>query len=77
MVTIYSTTWCGFCKMAKEYFKAKNVEFEEFNIETDADRQKEMIDKSGQMGVPVIDINGTIIVGFDRPQIDAALRSSE
>ena len=63
--------------MAKEYFKAKNVEFEEFNIETDADRQKEMIDKSGQMGVPVIDINGTIIVGFDRPQIDAALRSSE
>ena len=74
MVTVYSTTWCGFCHMAKEYFKSKDIEFEDVDVTNDAERQQEAVDLSGQQGVPVIKIDNTVIVGFDRPQIDAALK---
>lgn len=72
---IYSTSWCGFCKMAKKYLGDKNVTFVEKNIEEDADAHKELMEKiNGDFrGVPVIDIKGEIILGFDRPKIDAAL----
>jgi len=73
-VTIYSTPTCGFCHNAKEYFKAKGVKYDEFDVSSDRDKAIEMVNKSGQMGVPVIDIDGKIIVGFDRPNIDAALK---
>jgi len=72
-VTIYTTPTCGFCHMAKKYFKSKNIEFDEKDVTSDADAYKEILDKSGQLGVPVIDIEGSIIIGFDRPKIDAAL----
>ena len=72
-VTIYSTPTCPYCQQAKEYFKEKKVEYTEHNVADDQDRAKEMVDKSGQMGVPVLDINGTIIVGFDKTKIDEAL----
>lgn len=72
-VLIYSTPTCPYCEMAKEYFKKNNVEFENFDVSTDDKAAKEMIEKSHQMGVPVIDIEGTIIVGFDRPTIDKVL----
>ncbi len=72
-VIVYSTTHCPFCLMAKQYFKQKNVEFEDVNVELDRSRAVEMIEKSGQQGVPVIDINGVIIVGFNKPAIDEAL----
>ena len=75
MVKIYSTTHCPYCKMAKDYFTKTNVEFKDFNVEADDDALAEMVKKSGQMGVPVIDINGTIIVGFDRQAIEHALGS--
>lgn len=74
-VIIYSTPWCGFCKMAKQYFDSKNVAYVDKNIEQDADAYKELMEKvqGNFQGVPVIDIKGQIILGFDRPKIDSAL----
>ena len=72
-VTIYSTPTCGYCSMAKEYLKSRKIEYEEFDITSDSDKAQEMINKSGQMGVPVIEIDDKIVIGFDRPKIDAAL----
>jgi len=72
-VTIYSADWCGFCHAAKDYLTKKGVKFEEKNVEQDQQYAQEAVSKSGQMGIPVLDIDGTIIVGFDRPRIDAAL----
>jgi glutaredoxin-like YruB-family protein len=64
-VIIYTTTTCPFCKMAKDFFKENNIEYTEKNVEIDGEALKEMVEKSGQMGVPVIDIDNQIIVGFD------------
>jgi len=72
-VKVYSTEQCPYCHMAKDYLNAKGVEFEDINVGEDRDAADEMIEKSGQMGVPVLDIGGDIIVGFDVPRIDAAL----
>jgi len=72
-ITIYTTPTCAYCKMAKEYFKSKGLEWEEKNVATDIPAQQEMIAKSGQLGVPVIDIDGKIVVGFDRPRINQYL----
>ncbi|ETB63662.1 TPA: glutaredoxin family protein [Candidatus Nomurabacteria bacterium] len=68
-VTVYSTPTCHFCHMAKDFFKEKGVEFEDFNVATDLEKRKEMFDKSGQMGVPVIIIENNLIVGFNKPKI--------
>lgn len=68
-VTIYTTPTCGYCKMAKSFFKENNVEYEEKDVTQDASARDEMIKKSGQMGVPVIDIDGEIIVGFDKAKL--------
>ena len=73
MVTIYSTNTCPYCVMAKDYFKEKGVEFVEKNVQADHAAAKEMVEKTHQLGVPVIDIDGTIILGFDRGAIDKAL----
>ncbi|MFA6136383.1 MAG: glutaredoxin domain-containing protein [Candidatus Paceibacterota bacterium] len=73
MVKIYSTETCPYCELAKKYFSKINVEYQEFNVQKDEESFKEMVKKSSQMGVPVIDIDGTIIVGFDREAIDHAL----
>lgn len=67
-ITIYSTASCPYCVMAKEYFKNKKVEYTDLNVGIDAYAADQMIKKSGQMGVPVIDIDGQIIVGF-RPDV--------
>ena len=76
-ITIYSTNWCGYCKMAKKYLGDKNIAFTEKNIEEDAEAYKELMGKIGGSfrGVPVIDIDGELILGFDRPRVDAALAS--
>jgi glutaredoxin 3 len=73
-VIVYSTDTCPFCTMVKDWLKDKNVAFEEVNVGTDQEKAKEMMDKSGQMGVPVIDIEGTIIIGFDKPKLETALK---
>ena len=72
-VTVYSTTWCGFCKTAKAYLSKIGVDFKEVNVEEDAVAAKYIVDKTQQRGVPVIQIGDDFIVGFDRPKIDAAL----
>lgn len=72
-VTVYSTPTCHFCNLAKEYFKANNVPFESFDVSTDREKQMEILDKTGQMGVPVILIGDDVVVGFDKPKIDALL----
>ena len=76
-VTIYSATWCAFCHAAKDYFNKLNVKYDDKDIETDPKYAEELVDKSGQRGIPVIDIAGTIIVGFDRPKIDEALKAAK
>jgi len=72
-VTIYSADWCAFCHAAKDYLTKKGIEYTEKNVEENVSYAQESVSKSGQMGIPVLDINGQIIVGFDRPRIDAAL----
>jgi len=72
-VTIYSADWCAFCHAAKDYLTKKGVTFEEKNVETNVQYAIEAVQKSGQMGIPVLDIDGKIIIGFDRPRIDAAI----
>lgn len=72
-VVIYSTPSCAYCRMAKDYFKSNDIPFTEYNVASDQRKAEEMVRKSGQMGVPVIDINGSVIVGFNKPQIERAL----
>ena len=72
-VKVYSTPTCPWCKRVKEYLKEKNIEYEEINVAGNQEAAQEMIRKSGQMGVPVIDVNGKIIVGFDREAIEEAI----
>jgi len=72
-VIVYSTQTCPYCHMAKDYLREKGVEFEDIDVSKDHDKAKEMMSKSGQSGVPVIDIDGQIIVGFNREAIDEAL----
>ncbi len=72
-VKVYSTTTCPWCMRAKEYLKKNNVEFEDINVSMDSEAAQEMIKKSGQRGVPVLDIDGTIIIGFDQNAISGAL----
>lgn len=72
-IAIYTTPTCAYCKMAKEYLKSKNLSYEEHDVSKDIPKQKEMIEKTGQFGVPVIDIDGKIIVGFDKHKINQLL----
>ncbi len=68
-VKVYSTQICPYCMTLKEFLKEHNIEFEDIDVTQDEAAQKEMIEKSGQMGVPVIEIDGEIVVGFDRGKI--------
>ena len=72
-VKIYTTPTCVYCKMSKEFFKEHNVQYEEHNVATDAKAREEMVQKSGQLGVPVIDIDGQIVVGFDQGRLSELL----
>ncbi len=69
MVKVYTTESCPFCVTLKDFLKNNNVEFESFNVAEDLEARKEMIEKSGQMGVPVMDIDGQIVIGFDKRKI--------
>lgn len=73
-VRIYSTPTCPYCHAAKEYLKSHNVKYEDIDVSKDQKAAEEMIEKSGQMGVPVIEIGSTIIIGFDREAIRKALK---
>ena len=72
-VTVYSTSMCPYCIRAKEFLKERNIEFEDIDVSAGQEKTQEMIERSGQMGVPVLDIDGEIIVGFDKAKIETAL----
>jgi len=72
-VTVYSTPTCSWCQAAKDHLSAHGISFEDVDVQANMDRAREMIEKSGQYGVPVLDIDGEIIVGFDRARIDSLL----
>lgn len=73
IVEIYSTPWCAYCKMAQEYFKKNNIAYKEYDVASDTVKRQEMLDKTHQMGVPVIIINNKIVIGFDRGKINQLL----
>ncbi len=68
-VQIYSTPSCHFCHMAKEFFKEKNIAYTDYDVAADAEKRKELLDKSGQLGVPVIFIGSEMVIGFNKPKI--------
>ena len=72
-VKVYSTPTCPYCKGAKQFLKENNIEFEDIDVSSNQAAAQEMIQKSGQMGVPVLEINGQIITGFDKEAISKAL----
>jgi glutaredoxin-like YruB-family protein len=73
-VIVYSTPTCPYCHAAKDFLKENKVDFQDIDVSKDQGKAQEMIEKSGQMGVPVLDIGGTIIVGYDKEAIKKALK---
>ena len=73
-VVVYSTPSCSYCAMVKDFLKKKAVPYQEYDVSRDQRRADEMVRKSGQMGVPVIDVHGKIIVGFNKSEIEKALK---
>lgn len=73
IVKVYSTSTCPYCVRVKEFLKNNNIQFENIDVGIDQDAAQEMVNKSGQMGVPVVDIDGQVIVGFDKGAISKAL----
>lgn len=69
MIKVYTTPTCVYCQSLKSFFKERNIAFEEIDVSRDQTQAQEMIDRSGQMGVPVLDIDGQIVVGFDKEKI--------
>lgn len=72
-VIIYTTPTCGYCKRAKAHFEEKGIQYEEIDVFRNRAKAAEMVEKSGQMEVPVLEINGKMLIGFDPVAIDAAL----
>jgi glutaredoxin 3 len=72
-VKIYSTPTCPYCKMAKQFLTENNIQFEDVDVSSSQSAAQEMISKSSQMGVPVLDVNGQIVVGFDKARIKQLL----
>lgn len=73
-VKVYTTPTCPWCKVAKQYLEDKKIEFEEYNVAIDHDKAIEMVNKSGQRSVPVLDIDGNIIIGFDKEAINKIIK---
>ncbi len=73
-VKIYTTPTCVYCKSAKEFLRKNKIKFEEIDVSKNQKSAKEMIEKSGQLGVPVIDISGQIIIGFDQEKLEELLK---
>lgn len=74
-VTIYSTPTCGYCKAAKDYFKNNDIEYTEHDVSKDTEARQEMIKKTGQLGVPVIEVGDEVIVGFDKDKLSSLIEA--
>lgn len=72
-VLVYSTPTCSYCNMAKQYFDRHKVSYRDVDVSQDQAAARQLVRRTGQMGVPVIDINGSLVVGFDRHKIDRLL----
>lgn len=72
-ITVYSTPSCSYCRLAKDYFRKHHIPFTDYNVTNNKAKADEMVRKSGQMGVPVLDIHGRILVGFNPAEIERAL----
>ena len=77
MITIYSTRTCAFCHAAKQYLAGRNIEYEEVKVDEIQDGAQMLYEKSGQLGVPVIDVDGDIVIGFDRNTLDHLIREKK
>lgn len=77
MVKVYSTEICPYCSTLKQFLKEHNIEFEDVDVSKDKAALDEMVNKSGQMAVPVVDINGQIVIGFDKEKICQLLNIQE
>jgi glutaredoxin 3 len=73
-ITVYSTPTCHYCKLAKEYMDTHGIKYTEYNVAADLEKRQEMVNKSGQLGVPVFDIGGDIMVGYDEAEFVAAIQ---
>lgn len=76
-IKVYSTPTCPYCHMLKEFLKEKGVEYEDIDVAANQEAAKEMVEKSGQMGVPQTEINGKIVIGFDKDAIEKELEKNE
>jgi glutaredoxin 3 len=76
-VTVYSTPTCPFCNQLKEHLSKNNIEFENIDVSADQEKAQEMIKKSGQMGVPVLEVGDEVIVGFDREKVNKLVGITE
>jgi glutaredoxin-like YruB-family protein len=74
MVKIYSTPYCPYCVTLKQYLKDHGIEFTDVDVALDENERADMIKKTGQIGVPVVEINGTVVIGFDKEKIDELLQ---
>lgn len=72
-VVIYSTPTCHYCHLAKDFFAANGIDYTDYNVAEDAEKRQELIEKSGQMGVPVIYIDDEMVLGFDEPRLKELL----
>ena len=77
MIKVYSTKFCPYCVTLKQFLEKHNINFVDIDVSEDKEAQEEMVKKSGQMGVPVVDIDGQIIVGFDKEKISQLLKIKE
>ncbi|MBI4845500.1 MAG: glutathione S-transferase N-terminal domain-containing protein [Candidatus Omnitrophica bacterium] len=75
LVEIYSTQACPYCKMAKLYFSSKGISYADYDVSEDDEKAKEMVKVSGQMGVPVIVIDGELVIGFDKAKINSIIKN--
>jgi len=73
-IAVYTTPSCSYCRLVKDWLRKRNVHFDEYNVAADPRKADELVRKSGQMGVPVTDINGRIVIGFNQAALEQALR---
>jgi glutaredoxin-like YruB-family protein len=74
-ITLYGAEWCGFCHQTRRYLDDQGISYDYVDVDKDPAKGMEAVEKSGQRGIPVTDIDGEIVIGFDRPRIDAALKA--
>jgi glutaredoxin 3 len=77
VITIYSAPWCAFCHMAKHYLDGLKIPYKDIDVDSDPNAAQELVAKTGQAGIPVIEIGGKTIIGFNKPAIDAALEENK